>query len=265
MRTTDKSSCVPYLRANELIVPSIPLGEACFRPWMCQFLRDAFLTKDIEGETNFSGRRLYISRGLAGYRRVLNEPEVIQFLRRRGFEEIKFERLSVRQQAATMAACEVVVAPHGGGLSNLVFCSPGTKVIRIFSPELVAGFFWKISNQLGLDYYYLLGKGHSTTRDPDYLQSWDARTDIEVDLDVLEFLIWPMFARAIIAAHLHQSRSECDFNSRSPEGASNARHEADRENGVRAAGYGQNPWDRDYYDPIARALLRPGPFRPCCG
>ena len=85
-----------------------------------------------------------------------------------------------------MASCEVVVAPHGGGLSNLVFCSPGTKVIEIFSPELVAGFFWKLSNQLGLEYYYLLGKGDPATRNSDYEQSWEALTDIEIELDMLK-------------------------------------------------------------------------------
>jgi Glycosyltransferase 61 len=185
-KTIIESSHVPYLRARELIVPSIPLGNGCFRPWMCNFLRDTFLPKTNTIELNSRGRRLYISRGLAGYRRVLNETEVIQLLRRRGFEEIKFETLSMRQQAAAMASCEVVVAPHGGGFSNLVFCSPGTKVIEIFSPELVAGFFWKISSQLGLDYYYLLGKGSPATRNPDYEQTWDGFKDIEVELSLLE-------------------------------------------------------------------------------
>jgi capsular polysaccharide biosynthesis protein len=181
-----ESRNVPYLRARELIVPSIPLGGGCFRPWMCQFLRDTFLPKDVFRITRSPGRRLYISRRLAGYRRVLNEPEVLRFLRRRGFEEVTFERLSVQQQAATMACCEVIVSPHGGGLSNLIFCSPGTKVIEIFSPELVIGFFWKLSNQLGLDYHYFLGKGHPATRNSDYEQSWETHMDIEVDLNVLE-------------------------------------------------------------------------------
>ncbi len=180
-------SCeVHHLRAKELIVPSIPLSGGCFRPWMCQFLKDTFLTGRDDGNLKSVGRRLYISRSLASYRRVLNENEVIKYLRLRGFEEITFERLSVQQQAATMAVAEVVVAPHGAGLSNLVFCAPGTKVIEIFSPELVIGFFWKLSNQLGLDYYYFLGKGRPATRESDYEQSWETLTDIEVDLDMLE-------------------------------------------------------------------------------
>jgi capsular polysaccharide biosynthesis protein len=132
-----------------------------------------------------SGRRLYISRGLAGYRRVLNESEVVSFLTERGFEVAAMETMSVPEQAAVMAACDVVIGPHGGGMSNLVFCTPGTKVVEIYSPELVATYFWRLSNRLDLDYYYMLGKGKLTTLESDYPQSWDAHQDIEVDLNVL--------------------------------------------------------------------------------
>jgi capsular polysaccharide biosynthesis protein len=96
------------------------------------------------------------------------------------------ETMSVPQQAAVLAACDVVIGPHGGGMSNLVFCTPGTKVVEIYSPELVATYFWRLSNRLGLDYYYMLGKGSPVTLERDYPQSWDAHQDIEVDLNVLE-------------------------------------------------------------------------------
>jgi len=176
---------VPYLKARELIVPSVPLGASCFRPWMTDFLRDKFLPKNWR-DMGPSRRKLYISRGLAGYRRVINESEVVSFLKERGFEVAAMETMSVPQQAAVLAACDVVIGPHGGGMSNLVFCTPGTKVIEIYSPELVATYFWRLSNRLGLDYYYMLGKGSPATLERDYPQSWDAHQDIEVDLNVLE-------------------------------------------------------------------------------
>ena len=180
-----ETSKVPYLRARELIVPSIPIGNGCYWPWMCDFLRATFLKKNTGRKAGAVGRRVYISRGLASYRRVLNEIDVIQLLRQHGFEEIRFEQLCLREQAECMASCEAVVAPHGAGLSNIVFCSPGTKVIEIFSPELVAGFFWKLSNQMNLDYYYILGKGPPATLHENYRQSWNARADIVVDLSTL--------------------------------------------------------------------------------
>lgn len=179
-----ESSKVPYLRASTLVVPSVPLSGGCYAPWMREFLRRTFLP-DVDDKAVPATRRLYISRGSAGYRRVLNQADVVHLLGQFGFEEAKFESMTVRQQAATIASCEVIVAPHGGGLSNLMFCRPATKVIEIYSPELVAGYFWKISALLGLDYYYLLGKGPPSSSDVDYPQSWNASADIEVDLDRL--------------------------------------------------------------------------------
>jgi hypothetical protein len=180
-----ETSKVPYLRARELIVPSIPIGSGCYWPWMCHFLRATFLSKNAARKAGAVGRRVYISRGLASYRRVLNEADVIQLLRRHGFEEVRFEQLSMGEQAESMASCEAVVAPHGAGLSNIVFCSPGTKIIEIFSPELVTGYFWKLSNQMDLDYYYILGKGPPATLVENYRQSWNGRADILVDLSML--------------------------------------------------------------------------------
>lgn len=179
-----ESCSAPYLRARKLIVPSVPLTGGCFPPWMCEFLRTTFMNK--ADRVTKSHRRIYIGRGSAGYRRILNEAKVIEFLGHFGFEAMIFETLTVGQQAAIMASCEAVVAPHGGGLSNLVFCSPGTKVVEIFSPELVAGYYWKLSSRLGLDYTYVLGTGAAATIDPDYPQSWDAHVDIKVDIGNLE-------------------------------------------------------------------------------
>jgi capsular polysaccharide biosynthesis protein len=178
------SSAVGSVRASTLVVPSVPLWGGCFAPWMCEFLKSTF-PPTTGSKGGLPSRRLYINRRTAGYRRVLNEGGVIDLLKQFGFEQADFEVLSIQQQATVMAASEAVIAPHGGGLSNLVFCRPGTKVIEIFSPELVAGYFWKLSNQLGLDYYYVLGKGLSAAREPNYAQTWNARTDIEIDLDCL--------------------------------------------------------------------------------
>jgi capsular polysaccharide biosynthesis protein len=180
-----ESSKVPYLRASQLVVPSIPIGGGCYRPWMCQFLRATFLGKDAGGSAGACRRRLYISRGQTSYRRVLNEGEVIRFLHEYGFEVVSLDRLSMWQQAASMASCEAVIAPHGAGLSNIVFCNHGTKVIEIFSPELVTGIFWRLASQCQLDYYYIIGAGSPETKEEVYQQSWSPRADITVDLSIL--------------------------------------------------------------------------------
>lgn len=66
--------------------------------------------------------------------------------------------MSVAEQAVLLASAEFVIAPHGAGLTNLVFCSPGTKVLEIFAPDYLAKHYWIVSNVCGLKHYYLLGE-----------------------------------------------------------------------------------------------------------
>jgi hypothetical protein len=43
--------------------------------------------------------------------------------------------LAVPEQAAIMALAKHVVAAHGAGLTNLVFCSPAARVLEVFGPK----------------------------------------------------------------------------------------------------------------------------------
>ncbi len=146
-----------HITADKLIVPSISYdGSGAVSKWKCEFLKQTFLNKQQPRNAEYS-ERIYISRQKASYRRILNEEEVIKYLEKFGFRTVKLETMSVAEQASCLAAAKVVVAPHGGGLTNLVFCSPGTKVIEIFSPLYVPYCYWMISNLCGLEHYYLIG------------------------------------------------------------------------------------------------------------
>ena len=181
------SSELRYIQARELIVPSIVLRGGCYPEWMRSFLRRTFLS---DAKTVRSAdRRLYLSRGEAQYRRVLNEDAVCDVLRPYGFEIVKLETLPFSEQAKLLSEAAVVVAAHGAGLSNIVFCDAGTKVIEIFAPELVTGFYWRLCTESQLDYYYILGEGKPETLRVDYDQSWDARQDIIVNLALLRAVL----------------------------------------------------------------------------
>lgn len=52
----------------------------------------------------------------------------------------------------------MVISPHGAGLTNLVFCEPGTKVIELFPPASSFPCYWTMSEICQLDYYYLVGE-----------------------------------------------------------------------------------------------------------
>ncbi|MTH77808.1 glycosyltransferase 61 family protein [Paracoccus aestuariivivens] len=64
-------------------------------------------------------------RGLSG------ERPLLEALRERGFQSVCFEHLSPLEQIASMQAADIVVAPHGAGLANMIYARPDTLVIEI--------------------------------------------------------------------------------------------------------------------------------------
>lgn len=145
-----------HLQASELIIPSFPGCVAWMSKWTCEFLQQQFL-KTIDVHV-LERKRIYITRKLAKSRRVLNEDAILNILQSYGFESVILESLSVAEQAVLFSQAEVIISPHGSGLTNLVFCQPGTKVIELFSPNYVYHCYWWVSNLVGLDYYYLIGE-----------------------------------------------------------------------------------------------------------
>lgn len=142
------------ISASNLIIPChrIMPGHA-FPEWSISFLRNRLLPKLIN-ERRPSPKRLYISRRNATHRRVINEPEIITFLSRYGFQPIQAEELAFGDQMSLFRNAEIIIAPHGGGLANLVFCTPGTKVIEFFPPVNI-DLFYRLATQLKLNYRFV--------------------------------------------------------------------------------------------------------------
>ncbi|MCU0524962.1 MAG: glycosyltransferase 61 family protein [Elainella sp. Prado103] len=147
-----------HLQADRLIVPSFPSRPAWMPPWACEFLRRSFLPNNLPLMRSGSGLRLYLSRQQAANRRMINELEVEATLAAYGFQTVYLEALAVTAQAALLTQADVVVAVHGSGLTNLVFCRPGTQVLELFSPDFVYPCYWVLSNCMQLEYRYLIGK-----------------------------------------------------------------------------------------------------------
>lgn len=104
------------------------------------------------------GRRIYVSRKAAIYRRIANEAEVEAVLREFGFETHQLEDYSLRDQVALFADAEIVVSPHGAALTNMMFSPPGLAVVDIFEETLFNKCFWNMSHALGHQYWYLVGE-----------------------------------------------------------------------------------------------------------
>ncbi|NER07936.1 MAG: glycosyltransferase family 61 protein, partial [Okeania sp. SIO3C4] len=169
----------PYIKAKTLIVPKLfaNMGEFGTIPkWGYEFIKKEFIKLGIQKNSEaFNG--VYISRQDAPTRRVINESEVVNFLSKFGIKSVTLTSMSVIEQASLFAGAKVVVAPHGAGLTNLLFCRQGTKVIELIPHNDIRMWYYHLSNNCELDYYYLLGK------------SVTPQQDVKVNLDLLSELM----------------------------------------------------------------------------
>lgn len=180
----------PAIQAETLIVPSFPGHLGWPEPWALAFLRQQFLpiaTAFPQHEHPYE--RIYISRAKAHHRRLLNEAEVIAQLQPLDFSIVELETLSVAAQIALFAQAKVIVAPHGGGLTNLIFCQPGTTVIELMSPRYIRHYYWHISQQLGLKHYFAIGSAFSCPTIHQLMYPSPLMEDVWLESDTLKLAL----------------------------------------------------------------------------
>ncbi len=97
--------------------------------------------------------RIYVARTDAPVRRMRNEHQLIESLRARGFRIVAPGSLAFAEQAALFRHASFVVGPHGAGLSNIVFCEPGTLVYELVPALYRNSCFTVLADQGGLRYW----------------------------------------------------------------------------------------------------------------
>lgn len=80
-------------------------------------------------------RKLFLSRRAARGRGVVNEDEVVAALGG-GFESVELEKMSVPAQAELFSQVSVIIAPHGAGLTNLLFCGGSAAVVELMHEDV---------------------------------------------------------------------------------------------------------------------------------
>ncbi|MFM7426051.1 MAG: glycosyltransferase 61 family protein [Elainella sp.] len=146
----------PCIQAEQLIAPAFAGYLGWPEPWALAWLRQQFLP--LAASCPKPPQRIYISRNRAHHRRLLNEAAVLEKLQAAGFVAVELETMSLAEQIALFAGAEAIVAPHGGGLTNTIFCRPGTPVIELVAPNYIRPYYWVISHHLGLRHYYIKGE-----------------------------------------------------------------------------------------------------------
>lgn len=178
------------VRVERFVLPSYLTTRwdfAYIPPEHLTYTRDCLYRTTGVGTSPPSGERLYISRAQAHVRHVLNEAAVMEALGAFGFRACRLENMTFAEQVRLFAVAEIVVAPHGAGLANLLFAGR-IPVLELHSRAVSPVYFF-LTLALGQPYDYLYprelagdapipspadGRLYSTTRDLDFSIDIDA-------------------------------------------------------------------------------------------
>jgi capsular polysaccharide biosynthesis protein len=173
-------------RFRKLTVPSrLVLGGRWVDPLLPRWYR-----KRLVSPSAMSGgdRRLYLSRSGTTRRRITNEDALIAMLGQHGFEVVRPETLSVRDQIDLFAGTSHIVGAAGAAMTNMLYAAPGAQVITIYNSHFVSGggdlYFDALAQACGHQFRSVHGVPVQA-RDGERLID----ADIHVDIDSVRALI----------------------------------------------------------------------------
>lgn len=128
--------------------------------------------------------KIYVSRSKTKRRPMNNERKVEDLLAKKGFKVLFFEDYTFEEQIRFMKSARVVIAPHGAGLTNIVYCAPSTIIVELLCEYYLNCCFYKLSVVSKHRYIPLVNDSYNVTGNTLHDHNWDvdiAKLDEIVD------------------------------------------------------------------------------------
>lgn len=136
-----------------------------FRPELLRLVPDAYGVNEVEAPS----KRVFISRAKASRRKLINEDEVWSLLEPHGFQRVFMEELSFREQVKLMKETSILIAPHGAGMTNMLFCPPGAQIVEIADLNFPNPNFYAVASAMKHQYWIInaqsVGDAHPLEKD----------------------------------------------------------------------------------------------------
>jgi capsular polysaccharide biosynthesis protein len=161
------------IQADTLLAVSFPGARHNPPEWAVDFLRQI---AHLPNHT--PSRRLYITRGKWS-RKLLNESATFEILQQYGFEF--YDPDENENQALDFNQAEIIVAPHGAALANIVFCQPGAKLLELIPTDHPFAYFYTLSQSANLQYAYMMGDSVQVRKKR---IAGPSHHDFSIDLDI---------------------------------------------------------------------------------
>jgi capsular polysaccharide biosynthesis protein len=115
--------------------------------------------KNLANSQSNGNNRIYISRNRSNRRKITNEKDLINVLKKYKFKIIYSEKISFEKQIKIFSNTKYILGLHGAGLSNLIWMKKKSYLIEI-KPEidLYLNCYFNLASLLNLNYHYLICK-----------------------------------------------------------------------------------------------------------
>ena len=145
--------------------------------WIILFLQTKFIKykKKISIKKNF-----FIDRtdSKFGHYKIINQIELKTLLKKNGFDFIQLSKIDWYNQIYIFNNAKTIIAPHGAGLANIVFCKKNTKIFEILiKNDSQRNMYQNIGKKIKLNYKKLIISNNKKTNDD---------RNIELDISILK-------------------------------------------------------------------------------
>lgn len=106
-------------------------------------------------------KKIYIDRSDTSHphNQVANMKEIYEILRKYNFKIIKLAQIGFDEQVNIFNNADLILAPHGAGLKNLIYCRKKTIIIEIKEKNFTKNYLYKhLSKICGLKHFEISSK-----------------------------------------------------------------------------------------------------------
>lgn len=127
--------------------------------------------------------RIYVTRGKCTGRRVKNEPEIIEVMKSFGFKVVDTNGLHILKQVELFRNARFVVAPHGAGITNILFRDQSPLSLLELHPYTQTTDFQSMCKECG--YYWSYIKGNADSKDVQHADYWLDPSNLATKVEAL--------------------------------------------------------------------------------
>ncbi len=138
---------------------SVSIGDSTIPVATANYVKKEIVEPlQIDVKLNPSYKRIFLARRGGLGKGLINGSDVENYFEKLGFVFVEPHKLSLKEKVEMFMSAEYIAGPGGSAFTNLIFCRPGTKVIKFSNFQRQFENYISLSIQhFGIDVIYLTG------------------------------------------------------------------------------------------------------------